>query len=187
MPARHRTLAISLALAAALALTSRPVGAQDVAGSLAGQLLLADGDVGGGALLDVWAPLDWFRVGGFLGIGVIPSERDDARNRVMMPAGVSVAGRWDGGGVAFSLRARGGLWGGATQATKLTVGGFVGGGLTLGWQASPEIAVVAGIEVWGIFGAGETWCIPFSIGIEWGPGPREEPLGPDADDAGESG
>lgn len=167
-PLPNRGALAALALAAGLALAPRVARAQDVAGSLAGHLLIADGDTGGGATLDVWAPIDWLRLGGFVGVGVIPADRD-ARNRVMMPAGVSVAARWDGGGVAFSLRARGGVWGGATQEAKLTLGGFVGGGATLGWQVSPRVALFVGIEVWGVFGAGESWCVPLSVGLEWGP------------------
>lgn len=160
--------AAALALAVTLAAAPPAARAQDVAGSLSAGVLVADGDVGGGATLDLWAPFDGFRVGGFLGIGVIPADRDP-RNRVMMPAGVSLATHWDLGGVSLGLRARGGLWGGATQEVKLTVGGLVGGGVALGWQASAEISVFASAEFWGILGAGETWCLPLSLGIEWGP------------------
>lgn len=184
----HPMRASALVLTAALFLCPVRTAAQDVAGSLMASALVADGDAGAGATLDLFVPLEWFRIGGFFGVGVIPAERD-ARNRVMMPFGVSLGAHFALGELALSLRARGGLWGGATQEVKLTAGGFFGGGASIGWQASPEVSLFVGVEIWGILGAGETWCVPVSVGLEWGPAPPAAPEASDEDAAvaGEDG
>lgn len=156
----------ALALFALLFAWTTPASAQDVAGALTGSFVYADGDPGASATLDVWVPIDVLRIGGFVGVGTTPAERD-ARNRVMMPFGASVA-LFFPGDVVFSLRARGGLWTGATQEVKLTAGGFVGGGAGLGFQVSPSVTASLVFEAWGIFGAGETWAILPGIALEWG-------------------
>lgn len=155
------------ALALALAVLA-PVGAraQDVAGALTAGFVYADGDPGAAALLDVWIPVDVLRLGACFGAGAIPSDRDE-RNRVMMPVGASI-GLYVPGDVVFSLRARGGLWGGATQDVKLTAGGFVGGGVGLGFHVSPDVTASLVFETWGILGAGETWAIVPGVSLEWG-------------------
>jgi hypothetical protein len=154
-------------IVALVAIGSVPSSADaQVAGSLGASLVISDGDLGGAAMLDVWAPIDVIRLGGFVGVSAIVSDRDE-RNRVMMPVGAS-AGLFLGDDVVFSLRARGGVWGGATQENKLTIGAFLGGGAGLGFHVSPEVSVSAAIEVWGILGAGETWAIAPGLSLEWG-------------------
>lgn len=138
----------------------------DVAGALTASFISSDGDPGGIAMLDVWAPIGVLRLGGFVGAGAIFAERD-SHNRVMMPVGASVALVFDGD-LVFSLRGRGGVWGGATQDVKLTLGGFLGGGAGMSFHVSPGATVGAVVEVWGILGAGETWAIVPGLTLEWG-------------------
>jgi hypothetical protein len=156
---------LGLALALAMLGTSG-AQAQDVAGALTAGFVYADGDPGAAALLDVWIPVDVLRFGACFGVGAIPSERDD-RNRVMMPVGASVA-LFAPGEVTFSLRLRGGIWGGATQDVKVTAGGFVGGGAGLGLHLSPAVTLSAVVEAWGLLGAGETWAVVPGLALEWG-------------------
>lgn len=155
-------------LAAALVASgvSPAAASAQVAGAVSGSFVYADGDAGGAAMLDVWAPVDVLRFGGFFGVGAILADRDE-RNRVMMPVGASV-GLFVGDDVVFSLRARGGVWGGATQDVKLTLGAFLGGGAGLGFHISPEVTASAVFEVWGILGSGETWAIAPGLSLEWG-------------------
>ncbi len=159
-------LALALMAGALACLPARAARADDVAGSLTGAVVVADGDVGGVALLDVWAPFDVLRIGGFVGVGAIVAERDE-RNRVMMPAGASLALVF-GDDVRFTVLGRGGMWGGSTQDAKLTVGGFFGGGLGVGFSISPSVSVGAELEVWGILGAGETWAVVPGLSLAWG-------------------
>lgn len=176
----------ALALVAALVVAPARAGAEDVqpSGSLAAHLLIADGgDLGGSVLLDVWAAWEWLRIGGFVGAGAIPSERDSA-NRVLMPLGLSAAAElfaseW----LALSVRLRAGLWGGATQAEKLAVGPFFGGGAYLGFQLGRGAVLNVGGDVWGIIGSeawsdasgpdaavsSSTWVIAPGVGLSWTP------------------
>jgi hypothetical protein len=154
---------VALALSA---LAPESARADDVAGAVTGSFVYADGDAGGAAMLDVWFAAGVFRIGGCFGVGATPAERD-ARNRVMMPLGVSMALYFPGDAV-FSLRARGGVWAGATQDVKLTVGGFVGGGAGLGFAISPSVTLSAVFEAWGVLGDGETWAIVPGLAVEWG-------------------
>lgn len=169
----RRTLALPFLAALALTTTSVavPARAQDVAGAVTGSFVIADGDPGAAAMLDVWAPLSIVgaivRIGGFFGVSSIVSERD-AHNRVMMPVGASLALMIDAGPAIISIVGRGGVWGGATQEVKLTLGGFVGGGVALGFHLSPSVSVSAQVELWGVLGAGETWALAPGISIAWG-------------------
>lgn len=155
------------ALAVALGcLPARAAKADDVAGALTGAVVVADGDVGGVALLDVWAPFDVLRIGGFVGVGAVVADRDE-RNRVMMPVGASLALVF-GRDMRFTVLGRGGMWGGSTQDAKLTVGGFLSGGLGLGFSISPSVSVGAQLEIWGVLGAGQTWALVPGICMAWG-------------------
>jgi hypothetical protein len=177
-----RTLALALFVAASALAAPAPARAQDVAGAVTGSFVMADGDPGAAAMLDVWAPLSIVRLGGFFGVSSIVSDRD-AHNRVMMPVGASLALAIDAGPVLLSVVGRGGLWGGATQDVKLTIGGFVGGGVGLGFHISPSVSVSAQVELWGILGAGETWALSPGISIAWGHPEPESDVG--ADDGGQ--
>lgn len=144
------------------------------AGSVHGSFLATpEGDFGAGATIDVWWPIGILRLGGLIGAGAIPSEAD-ARNRVFMPLCASVALEIVGGDVGVSLRARGGMWGGATQEVKLTAGGLIGGGafflVNLGGGATLDV----GLDAWGFFGAGSQLVLAPSIGLSWGPAPPSD-------------
>ncbi len=161
MSARARLSIAALAASLALASSASIARADTPAGSIGGHLVIADGDLGGAAMLDVWAPFDWFRLGGFFAVGVVPAERDH-NNRVFMPIGVSAAAEIDFGDVGLSFRARAGLWGGATQSEKLTLGPFFGGGafVLFDFGIGPVLAV--GVDVWAII-ASDTWHTPTSV------------------------
>lgn len=166
-------------LVLALSMSIAPVvAAQDVgvAGALTGHVVIADGDLGGGAMADVWARFDWLRLGGFLGVSSVSSARD-SHNRIAMPIGVSVAFVLDTGVVELQLRLRGGLWGGATQEVKLTAGGFVGGAPYLMFDLGGGVSLGAGVEVWGILGEGETWAVAPGLSLSWGAVPELERVG----------
>ncbi|MDQ3031346.1 MAG: hypothetical protein M3Y87_02945 [Myxococcota bacterium] len=160
-----------------------------LAGSLGAHLAIADGDIGGAILLDVWAAIDWLRIGGFVGAGAIPSDRD-AYNRVFMPLGISAAAQIaTTDQLALSVSLRAGLWGGATQAEKLTLGAFVGGGAYLGFVLGGGAILNVGADVWGIISSdawhtpsdpddrvsASTWAIAPGVGLSWTPEIEPEP------------
>ena len=162
-----------LAIAAVLSLTlggAAPARAQDEPAGALGLHFLASPQQDFGAMIgaDLYYPIDWFRVGGFLGVGAIPSE-EDVRNRVFMPLGASVAIEVMGADVGFSLRARGGLWAGATQEVKITAGGLVGGGAHLLVHLGGGTTLSVGLDVYGLFGDGETAVFAPGIGLTWNP------------------
>lgn len=160
-----------LALTAALLCAAPSLAeAQDApAGAVSGHLLASTAPDFGGALgADLWVPLGMFRVGGFFGVGAVPSE-DDTQSRVFMPLAASVGLEVLGEVVGFSLRARGGLWGGATQEVKLTAGGFIAGGAYLLFNLGAGAALAVGMDVWGLFGDGETALFAPGLGLTWTP------------------
>lgn len=169
--ARRGSMAAGLALAAVpLVLANAPTSARadDLGGSVVGQLVVSDGDLGGAGTLDLWAPVGPLRLGGFFGIGAIPSARD-WHNRTFMPVGASASLAIDlGGGTFLSVLARGGLWGGATQEHKLTIGGLVGGGAYLDVGLGGGVTVGGGVEAWGFFGGGDTWAVLPGLRMTWG-------------------
>ena len=147
--------ALAIVVAALAAFTPR-AQADDPAGALSAHLLIADGDLGGSALLDLWVPVDWFRIGGVFGVGVIPAERD-AHNRIYMPIGISAAAEFAfDGPIGLSVRARAGAWGGATQAEKLTAGFFVNGGAWLTFDFGIGVLLGAGVDLTGLI-ASDAW------------------------------
>jgi hypothetical protein len=148
--------------------------AQELSGALGAGPVIADGDVGGGGWVDLWAAFDWFRIGGFTGAITIPSSRD-ARNRLATPLALSIAAVANLGDVDLEVRARGGMWGGATQEVKLTAGGFVGGAVFLDFHLGGGASLGGGVEIWGILGAGETWAIAPSLTLTFGPPPPTTP------------
>jgi hypothetical protein len=154
----------------ALALIAAPAAAQDEpAGAVQGHLLASpQADFGGAVSADVWYPIEMFRIGGFFGAGAIPSVAD-AQNRVFMPLAVSAAFETLSEIVGVSLRARIGLWGGATQEVKLTAGFFIGGAAHLLFNLGSGVALGAGFDVWGLFGSGETALFAPSVGLTWTP------------------
>jgi hypothetical protein len=161
-------------------------------GAVGGHFLIADGDVGGAGLLDVWAIVDWARIGGFVGAAATPSERD-SHNRTFMPFGVSFAADAPVTELLhLSLRARFGMWGGATQAEKLTAGVFFGGGAYLAFELGGGAQLCAGLDVWGMIASdawrtpiglddptsASTWIVAPGVGLTWGAEPVPAEVGP---------
>jgi hypothetical protein len=166
-----RPLALALLLGSATVLAAAaPVRAQELSGALSAGPIIADGDVGGGAWVELWAAFDWFRIGGLTGALTIPSARD-SHNRFATPLAVSVAAIVDLGDVDLDFRLRGGLWGGSTQEVKMTAGGFVGGAAFLDFHLGGGASLGGGLEVWGFLGAGATWAIAPTLTLTFGPPP----------------
>lgn len=170
----HRRTCARAALLACLALGT-PASAQErepariegLAGAVNAHFLASSApDFGGALAADLWYASDVWRVGGFFGVGAVPSP-DDAQNRVFMPLAVSVAIESLDDPIGFSLRVRGGLWGGATQAVKITAGGLVGGGAYLLFALGPGVALSVGLDVWALFGDGETVLFAPSLGLSF--------------------
>lgn len=158
--------ALAIVLAASFATTS-VANAQDPGGSIVGQLYVSDGDLGGGGMIDVWGSIGPLRLGGFLGVLSIPSARD-WHNRTMMPAGVHASLAIDLTAVDLVIVARGGIWGGASQESKLLAGGMFGGGAYLDVALDGGIAVGGGLEAYGFFGGGDTWALVPALRLTWG-------------------
>lgn len=159
-------LSLSLALATSLAIAPR-AHAQEPGGSIIGQLYVSDGDLGGGGMIDVWGTIGPLRLGGFLGVVSVPSDRD-WHNRTMMPAGVHASLAIDLSTVDIVIVARGGIWGGASQESKLLAGGMFGGGAYLDVALDGGIALGAGAEFFGFFGGGDTWAFVPGLRLTWG-------------------
>lgn len=167
-PSARSLACIALACIGSLAPTQ--ARADDaVAGAVQGHFLASPApDFGGAISADVWYPIGIFRIGGFLGVGAVPSP-NDVYNRIFMPVGPSIALEIMGETVGLSLRARGGLWGGSTQAVKITAGGFVGGGAWLLFGLGEGVSLSVGMDVWGLFGDGETALFAPGVGLTWAP------------------
>lgn len=153
-----------------LSLACAPASAQDApAGGVTAHLLASpSADFGGALGADLWLPLGVFRVGGFFGVAAVPSG-EDVENRIFMPLAASVGIELLGEVVGVSLRARGGIWGGATQEVKLTAGGFIGGGAYLLFNLGAGVGLGVGMDVWGLLGDGESALFAPGLGLTWNP------------------
>lgn len=174
-------LAVAAALAFAMLLGARPhASAQDLSGAVTAGLVIDEvGDVGGGTWVDLWCQLDWFRIGGRTGAVIIPSGLD-SHNRFATPLALSIAADANLGDVLLEVRAHGGMWGGSTQEAKMTAGGYVGGGAFLLFRLAPTATLGAGLEMWGIFGAGQCWALAPSLTVTFGQIPPAAPPATDA-------
>lgn len=145
----------------------RSSGAVDAAG-------LFGRDVWGGALtIDVWAALaesDAVRVGlgGAIGGAALTSD-DDARSRILMPLGASASLFISPSGTWFlDFRARGGMWGGATNQ-GLAAGGWVAGSAYFGYALGPNASLGLGATAWGLLGHGSIFAVGPAITAVWTP------------------
>jgi hypothetical protein len=125
-------------------------------------------DFGGALSAELTVPLGIFRLGGFLAVAAVPSS-EDVYNRIFLPIGPTVGIEVLGDVVGFALRARGGVWAGATQEVKLTAGGFLGGGAYLLFALGGGATLSAGLDVWGVFGDGQSALFAPGIGLTWSP------------------
>jgi hypothetical protein len=136
-------------------------------GSLGAGVLVrpSEGDLGVGALIDIWHPIGVLRLGGTAGLGLLTSENDD-RTRIFMPVALSGAVVLQGEVIGFSVRLRAGLWGGALNE-GLRAGPFLGGGAYVHVRIDDRIAVAAGSDVWGLFAHDDALLVFPSIGLVW--------------------
>jgi hypothetical protein len=170
-----RLLLPVLALAVASALPRNASAQLELAGTATAHLLLTTpGEVGGALGVDLTAPVGPLRLGGYFGVGALPSDVD-TRNRTFMPLAATIGLELGDGPIGVSLRARGGLWGGATQEVKLTFGGYVGGGAYLGVDVGGGARIAIGLDVWGLLGDGGTAVFAPGLGLTWGPSPMDDP------------
>lgn len=165
-----------LAIATLTFCGSATASAQEgLAGSAQGHFLMsAQEDPGAAVSFDITYAFDAFRLGGFFGVGAVfadamTDDTADMRNRVFMPLGLSAGFEILGEVVGVSIRARGGLWGGATQEEKITVGGFVGGAAYLLFALGDGVGLSVGLDVFGILGAGDTALFAPTLGLTWMP------------------
>ena len=165
-PLASRAALFAVALSAS-ALAPTAARADDPGGAIAGQLYVSDGDVGGGGMIDLWGTVGPLRLGGFFGVTSIPSARD-WHNRTMMPAGVHVSLAIDLEAIDLVIVARGGVWGGASQESKMLAGGVVGGGVYVDVALEGGVAVGGGAELLGFFGGGDTWAVVPALRLTWG-------------------
>lgn len=166
-PALLGTFTVVTLVALSVAASPSRAAADDPGGSIAGQFLISDGDLGGGATIDLWGDIGPLRLGGFFSFAALPSDRD-WHNRAMMPVGALVAIAIDVGVADIVICGRGGIWGGASQEDKLLVGGVVGGGAYLDVDLGSGIAVGGGAEILGLFGGGDTWMLQPALRLTWG-------------------
>lgn len=172
----RRAAYATFAAFAALACPSGGGAAAQVrtAGAADAIVLVADDAWGGALSVDLWAvagepraPVS-LRLGGALGAGAITSD-DDSRSRILMPVGASASllvfptETW-----FLELRARGGLWGGATNQ-GLGAGGWVAGGAYFGYAVGPNAALGAGVSMWWLLGHGDILALAPSITAVWLP------------------
>jgi len=130
-------------LASALTLVV-PARADELTGAVAGQMLIGfEQRYGALAVVDVWAPLGLFRIGGATGIGAL-SDNDEASSRVFTPVALSLAlmpERTRSG--PFGV-VRAGGYGGAEKAGFIggvVVTGTAGYGFALGEEATLRVAL----------------------------------------------
>ena len=172
---RRAALSAAVGLAALAWLSAAGARAQvRTAGAVDATVLVANDAWGGTLSVDLWAVLGdpsapvSLRLGGALGGGAITSD-DDSRSRVLMPAGASISLLVSPSRTWFlEARARGGLWGGATNQ-GLGVGGWVAGGAYFGYALGPNAALGAGVSVWWLLGHGDIRAIAPSITAVWFP------------------
>lgn len=162
----------ALALVATLSCVApaRSARADDHAGgALTGALLIRNTkppDFGGALLADLWFVDGALRVGAVLGAAMLAGDHDEAR--ALGPAGVSIAVASNPKPVGFSLRLRGGGWGGAT-GDGFRGGGFLAAAFHVEYAINPRILLSAGMDAWFLFGQGDTTVFAPGLSLVWLP------------------
>ncbi len=159
--------AVAIALLTASALHATVARADEPAGALSLHVAGSGGDLGGGALLDIGTPLGVVVLGGTLGMIALSSD-DDSRSRVFMPAAASLRLVVPSGPLRFDLRARAGIWGGATNQ-GLAVGGFFAAGAYLAYAFARTVAIGIGVDGWLLLGHGDRTVIAPGLTLTWMP------------------
>lgn len=164
----------SLLAVATLCATLTPTEASaqwEPSGRLAGSLQIdlgGDGDerrLGGALTVDLWSALGPARLGFVTGLGAL-TRGDDDDNRIYAPLGLSVGAGTSGNRVDFTVLARGGIWGGATNQ-GLRVGAFLGGGASLDLRIDDVLSVAVALDVWVFFREETRVALSPSIGLQW--------------------
>jgi hypothetical protein len=145
-----------LARGATAAADARHAGAIGLIGLFHGERSMSDGrsdsgsveriDFGAGAIADLGARLGPLRLGGALGLAAVTSA-DGVRSRVYMPLAVSFGLSLAADPIEIELRARAGLWGGATDL-GLRADLWASGGLLIGLDLGSGVRAQVGVDVW---------------------------------------
>lgn len=168
-----RSLQRLVAAAALCAVTTPAASAQwEPSGRIAGalQIDLGEGEsderrFGGALTVDLWSALGPARLGFVTGLGAL-TRGDDDENRIYAPLGLSVGAGTSGHTVDFTVLARGGIWGGATNQ-GLRVGAFLGGGASLDLRIDDVLSVAVALDVWVFFREETRVALSPSIGLQW--------------------
>src|SRR5690606_18335630 len=139
-------------------------------GALTGSLLLRNTkspDLGGALLADLWYVDGALRAGAVLGAALIKGDHDEAS--AFGPVGLSVAVASEPAPVGFSLRLRGGGWGGAT-GEGFRGGGFLAAGFHMEYALHPRLVLAAGMDACFLFGQGDTTVFAPGLSLVWLPG-----------------
>ena len=124
-------------------------------------------DAGGSVLVDLWTQLEQVQLGIATGLSFIGGEDDETR--VFTPIGVSFAIRAEGSSsLAFTARARAGIWAGATNP-GFRAGPWTSVGAHLEWFVDPRLAFTAGMDFDVLFLHGTTALYAPSLGLTWRP------------------
>jgi hypothetical protein len=128
---------------------------------------ITDQGYGGILMADITYALDWFRIGGAIGIGAATSESDEA-SRVLMPLAVSLGAVWRPESVWIDVRGRVGMWAGATNQ-GLAAGPLLSIGAFVGWAFADNVAIGPAFDAFFAFGHGDTIAVAPGLSLVWVP------------------
>jgi hypothetical protein len=169
-----RVLAMTALVIAAV--VAAPAAAQfEPAGAVTGHFAWSPDGIGGGAVADVTAPFDVFRIGGSVGVAGIsapvddPSSEDpDSRFLVPLAVALGVVIPVANDALWLDFRARGGVWTGATSQ-GFAVGAWVSAGAYLDFALGDTVAIGVGCDGWFAFGHGDTFAVAPGLTLAWTP------------------
>jgi hypothetical protein len=128
---------------------------------------ITDQGYGGILMADITYAIDWFRIGGAIGVGAATSNADEA-SRVLMPLTVSLGAVWRPESVWIDLRGRVGMWAGATNQ-GLAAGALLSIGAFVGWAFADNVAVGPVFDAFFAFGHGDTIAVAPGLSLVWVP------------------
>jgi hypothetical protein len=155
---------------------SVPAAAQfEPAGAVSAHFAWSPEGIGGGAVADITAPLDVFRIGGSIGVAGIsapvddPSSEDpDSRFLVPIAVALGVVVPFANDALWFDFRARAGVWTGATSQ-GFAVGAWVSTGAYLDFALGDTVAIGVGCDGWFALGHGDTFAVAPGVTLAWMP------------------